>query len=462
MKIFVKDKEFYKRVLQISIPIAMQGLINVGVSMTDTMMLGSFGEITLSAASLANQFCFIFLIINFGLGGGAGVLSGQFWGKKDTVSINKVLSILIKASVSFALIFLFLAQVMPDKIMSIYTTESGVLDQGAMYLKIVSLSFIFQGISTTVNILFRTVGTVKVALFASISSFFVNVFLNWVLIFGNLGAPQLGIEGAAIATLTARIIEFSVVSIYVLKIDKKLKFKFKYIFSIDKELLKSYIKVGGPVLVSDLILALGLNMISVIMGRMGSDMVAANSISAVVLQFTNVFLMGVSNASGVITGNTIGEEKYDLAYERAITFLALAILLGIGSSIVIFGLKYIIIDFYNISDYTKSIAHQLMNSTSFLVVFMSVSTILTKGILRAGGDTKFLMIADVLFLWMVSIPLGYVAAIVLNLPPWLVLITLKIDEVIKGFWCITRLLSKKWIRHIKHEQRTSIEPEVVS
>ncbi|MGL4911534.1 MAG: MATE family efflux transporter [Romboutsia sp.] len=462
MNIFVKDKEFYKRVLQISIPIAMQGLINVGVSMTDTMMLGSFGEITLSAASLANQFCFIFLIINFGLGGGAGVLSGQFWGKKDTTSINKVLSILIKASILFAMIFIFLGQVLTKNIMGVYTKEVDVISQGVMYLKIVSLSFIFQGISTTVNILFRTVGTVKIALFASISSFAVNIFLNWVLIFGNLGAPQLGIKGAAIATLTARIIEFSVVCIYVLKVDKKLKFKLKYLFEIDKELLKSYIKVGGPVLVSDLILALGLNMVSVIMGRMGSDMVAANSISSVVLQFTNVFLMGVSNASGVITGNTIGEEKYDLAYQRSITFLAMAILLGICSSVAIFALKYVIIDFYNISDSTKAIAHELMNSTSFLVVFMSISTILTKGILRAGGDTKFLMIADVLFLWMVSIPLGYVAGIVLNLSPWIVLIALKIDEIIKGLWCVARLISKKWIKNIDCEEDVKKQVEVVS
>ena len=206
MSVFVKEKSFYKDVLKISIPIAMQGLINVGVSMTDTMMLGSFGEITLSAASLANQFCFIFLIINFGLGGGAGVLSGQFWGKKEINSINKVLSILIRASIAFAIIFLSLSQFMPDKIMSIYTSELPVADQGVMYLKIISLSFIFQGISTTVNILFRTVGSVKVALFASLTSFGFNIFLNWVLIFGKLGAPELGIQGAAIATLIARII----------------------------------------------------------------------------------------------------------------------------------------------------------------------------------------------------------------------------------------------------------------
>lgn len=453
MSIFVKEKSFYKDVLKISIPIAMQGLINVGVSMTDTMMLGSFGEITLSAASLANQFCFIFLIINFGLGGGAGVLSGQFWGKKDINSINKVLSILIRASIAFAIIFLSLSQFIPDKIMSIYTSELPVANQGVMYLKIISLSFIFQGISTTVNILFRTVGSVKVALFASLTSFGFNIFLNWVLIFGKLGAPELGIQGAAIATLIARIIEFTVVVTYLFKIDKKLNFKLKYLLTLDKELLKSYIKIGGPVLVSDLILALGLNMVSVIMGRMGSDMVAANSISAVVLQFTNVFLMGVSNASGVITGNTIGKGDYESAYKRAVTFLAMAIILGGCSGVVIFSLKYIVIDFYNISDYTKSIAYQLMNSTSVLVVFMSVATLLTKGVLRAGGDTKFLMIADVLFLWIISIPLGYVAGIVLELPPGIVLIVLKSDEILKGIWCVFRLFSKKWIRDIDYKEK---------
>ncbi|MBO3445037.1 MATE family efflux transporter [Clostridium sp. CCUG 7971] len=456
MNIFVKDKEFYKNVAAISIPIALQGLINVGVSMTDTMMLGSFGEITLSAASLANQFCFIFLIINFGLGGGAGVLSGQFWGKKDTKSINKVLSILIKASVLFALLFLFLAQAFPETIMSIYTKETAVSNQGMMYLKIVSLSFIFQGISTTVNILFRTVGSVKVALFASISSFFVNVFLNWVLIFGNLGAPELGIQGAAIATLTARIIEFSVIMIYLFKIDKKLNFKFKYLLQLDKELLKNYIRVGGPVLVSDLILAIGLNMVSVIMGRIGSDMVAANSISSVVLQFTNVFLMGVSNASGVITGNTIGQGQHKLAQERAVTFLAMSIILGLSSAFFIFILKNVIIDFYNISNNTKQMAIQLMNSTSFLVVFMSISSLLTKGVLRAGGDTKFLMIADILFLWTVSIPLGAIAGLVFKLPAGIVLICLKIDEIIKGLWCVGRLLSKKWIRSVDEEEQCKL------
>lgn len=457
MQLLIKDKNFYKRILSIGVPISLQSLITFSVSMTDTMMLGSLGEITLSAASLANQFCFIFLVINFGLGGGSGVLTGQFWGQKDIKSINKTISILFKISLAFAVVFLLLAQIMPEKIMSVYTQESGVIEQGASYLKIISLSFIMQGIVTTATIILRTVGAVQVGLIASSLSFLVNICLNYIFIFGKLGLPALGIKGAAIATLTARIIEFTVVTVYLLKFDKKLKFKLKFILSTDKNILSKYIKVGLPVLVSDIILVLGLNMLSVIMGRMGSDMVAANSISNIVTQFTMVFLQGVSSSSSVIIGNTVGEGDLKSAQERGVTFLVLSIILGLLGSVIILSLKYVIVNFYNVSDATKEIAYSLMSATSFIIIFSSVSGILTKGVLRAGGDTKFLMIADVLFLWVISIPLGYISGIVLGMPPGIVFIALKLDEIIKSLWCTGRLLSKKWIKRVNDNPKEDIQ-----
>ncbi|MGL5694515.1 MAG: MATE family efflux transporter, partial [Peptostreptococcaceae bacterium] len=457
-QLLVKDKDFYKKIIQIGVPISLQGLITFSVNMTDTMMLGSLGEITLSAASLANQFCMIFLIINFGLGGGSGVLTGQFWGQKDTKSINKTLSILLKFSFVFAIILMLLAQLIPDKIMSVYTTENSVIEQGSMYLKVISLSFIMQGIAVTSTIVLRTIGAVHVGLMASSCSFIVNIILNYILIFGKFGSPALGIQGAAIGTLVARIIEFIIVALYLLKFDKKIKFKLKYLLQTDKDILSKYIKIGLPVLVSDILLVLGMNMLSVIMGRMGSDMVAANSISNIVNQFTMILLQGISSASAVITGNTIGSGKLEKAQERAVTFLVLSLVFGFIAALIILLSKNFIVDFYNVSDNTKEIAYSLLNSTAFIAMFSFTSGILTKGVLRAGGDTKFLMLADILFLWVASIPLGYLAGIVLNLPPGIVFVALKIDEIIKSIWCVKRLLSKKWIKRINQEDDIKKEP----
>lgn len=458
MQLLVKDKNFYKKILQIGIPISLQGLITFSVNMTDTMMLGSLGEITLSAASLANQFCMIFLIINFGLGGGSGVLTGQFWGQKDTKSINKTLSILLRFSFVFAVLLMSLAQFIPEKIMSVYTTENSVITQGSMYLRIISLSFIMQGIAVTSTIVLRTIGAVHVGLMASSCSFVVNIILNYILIFGKFGAPALGIQGAAIGTLVARVIEFIIVMLYLFKFDKKIQFKLKYLLETDKDILNKYIKIGLPVLISDILLVLGMNMLSVIMGRMGSDMVAANSISNVVNQFTMILLQGVGNASAVITGNTIGAGKIDEAQEGAITFLTLSLILGLVAALVILISKNFIVDFYNVSDSTKKIAYSLLDSTAFIAMFSFTSGILTKGVLRAGGDTKFLMLADILFLWVASIPLGYLAGIVFNLPPGIVFVALKIDEIIKSIWCIKRLLSKKWIKRINNENDSKDNP----
>lgn len=446
--VFKREGSFYKKMLAIAIPITLQNLINIGINMADTMMLGSLGETALSASALANQFAFVFLVLHFGLAGGAGVLTGQFWGKEDSESISKTMSIMFKLSAVLSVIFFILGQFFPEQVMKIYSIDPAVIAEGAKYLRILSFAFLMQGISLIAIGIFRTVGVVKLALISTSVSFILNIFLNWMFIFGNLGAPRLGTAGAAVGTLFSRIVEFLIVVVYLLFIDKKIRFKLKSLLHFDMKIFKDYLRHGTPVLISDFILIIGLNMLAVIMGRMGSDMVSANSITSTIQQLATVFMMGVANASGVIIGNTVGAGEYDKAQEYGKTFTAITIVIGICAAIVIFMSKDLVLSIYNVSDSTKLITRELMNTSAILVTFQAVSSTLTKGVLRAGGDTKFLMVADVIFLWLVSIPLGAAAGLWLNLSPGIVLFCLKIDEVIKSLWCTKRLLASRWIRNV--------------
>jgi putative MATE family efflux protein len=301
----------------------------------------------------------------------------------------------------------------------------------------------------TTTIVLRTVGVVRLAFYTSCCAFFINVFFNWVFIFGKLGAPRLEIAGAAIGTLLARLFEFSVTFGYLFFFDKKIEYKLKYLIrKLNPSILKKYLHIGVPVIISDAFLTFGSSALAMIMGRMGSQMVAANAITTVTVQISTVFIMGIANASGVITGNTIGKGEYEKAHAQGVTFLVLSAIIGAVAGLIITLISPVVINFYNITSETKEIARQLMFSVAFIVVFQSIQSVMTKGVLRGGGDTKFLMLADVLFLWIASIPLGYLSGLVWNWPPYAVYFCLRIDFVIKSFWCIHRLNGQKWVRNV--------------
>lgn len=466
MQLFVKDRGFYKKLLAIAVPITLQGLVNFGVNMVDTLVLGSLGETTLSAVALANQFCFLFMILNFGLGGGASVLTGQFWGKGDRESIGKTLSIVYKITAALALLFFVVAQFFPEQVMSLYTPDRAVISDAAKFLRVVSWSFLLQGVSTITMIVLRTVGVVRLPLVTGVITLANNLLMNWIFVFGNLGMPAMGIAGSALATTISRVFEFAVIMSFMFFIDKKIQLKLKTLWSTDRVILVDYLKNGLPVLISDFVLALGMNTMAAIMGWISTDFVAANAIASVVWQFTTVFLMGTAGASSVIIGNTVGEKRYEDAQRYGITFLVLGALVGLLAGTLVFLLKDLAVQIpiFKVGDHVKKIAVDLMSAISVLSVFTSVSMMLTKGVLRAGGDTRFLMLADVLFLWVVSIPLGILGGLVLHLPAFLVFLCLKIDEVIKAIWCARRLLGGRWIRNVTilpgHEETPQAAPEV--
>ena len=448
MKLFVRDVNFYKKAAAISIPISMQSLISIGVNMTDTIMIGSLGENALSATALANQFVNIFHIGCMGIAMGASVLTARYWGMKDLRALKKTITIMLRICVLFASLFMAITIISPLFLMRLYTNDNQVINQGVLYLKWMVPCYLLMGLSLTCTIVLRSVGHVRIPLLSSIGALFVNIFFNYILIFGKLGAPQMGVEGAALGTMIARIFEFLFICVYFFFIESKIAYRIRDLHMNCKSLILKYMSVSLPVFVSDILLAIGSSVLAMIMGRIGKDFVSANSITMVTQQLSTVLIHGICHSGCIITGHTLGKGEKEKAQEQAYTFMILGLIIGAVASVIILVIKDPVINIYNITDRTKELAKELMNAIAFIVIFQSTNSIMTKGVLRGGGDTKFLMVADVLLLWIISIPLGFMAGLVWKLPAFWIYIFLKIDQVFKTIWCIFRLASKKWIKSI--------------
>lgn len=448
MQIFVKDKSFYRKVVMIALPITLQSLITIGVNMMDNIMLGKLGEVAMSAASQANQIFSLFQIFCMGMGMGASVLTARYYGMKDIPSLKKTITIMYRLLLSLGAVFTIAAIVAPGFLMSLYTNEPDVIVEGIRYYRWSIPCFLLLGLSLTTTIVLRSIGKVKIPLYTSMGAFFINVGANYTFIFGHFGAPAMGVAGAALGTLISRIFEFAIICGYFWFVDKTVAYRVKDFFCKCGDILRDYIRISIPVLVSDGLLGLGNTAVAMVYGRLGSSFVSANSIAAVTMQLSTVVIQGMSNASSIITGHTLGEGKVKEAQDQGYTFLAMGAIFGLFAAVLILFIADPIISFYNITQETREIAFQLMDAVAVIVFFQAMNSILTKGVLRGGGDTKFLMVADILFLWVVSIPLGCLAGFVWKLPAFWIYICIRIDQIIKAVWCIGRLKSGKWIKKI--------------
>ncbi len=454
---YLGDAALYKQMFKIAVPVSLQSLVTVGINLMDTIMLSEMGDAQLSASSLATQFINLFMICCMGIGMGASVLTSRYWGMKEIHSLKKAVTIMLRFVFIFSGVFTLATILAPALIMKIYTPDPEIIAHGVTYLFWMVPTYICMGMTTTCTIVLRTVGQVRIPLVCSICAFFVNVFSNWVFIFGHFGAPRMEIGGAALGTLIARIFELCFICGYFFFIDKRITYRLRDLTMKVRDLLSEYIRISIPVLISDALLALGNNAVAMIMGRIGSAFVAANSVTMVVQQLSSVLTTGISNASGIITGHTMGEGDYDKAQRQGYTFLIMGGIIGIFAALVILVLRGPIIGYYNVSAEAKDIAWDLMNAILFIVIFQSMNSILTKGVLRAGGDTKFLMAGDILFLWVASVPLGALAGLVFHWPAFWVYTFLKIDQIIKCIWCYFRLKSGKWLKKIKAADDTATQ-----
>lgn len=450
MKVFVKDKQFYKMLVAFALPIALQQLITVGVNMADNIMLGQLGEAPMSGATLANNFITIFQIMCMGLGMGASVLVSRFFGMDDRISMKKSVNIMFRMLFIVATCFSIVTALFPAGIMNLFTTEEEVIRQGTGYLLISIPCYYLNGYAVTSSIMLRSVGKANIPLISSCCSFFINIFFNWVFIFGKLGAPAMGVNGAALGTLIARVVEFTIIMGFLFFKDTSIGLRIKDLTLSVKDLIGEYIRISIPVLVSDTLLGLGNSAVAVVMGHIGASFVAANSITTVVMSLATVVIQGISQASCTITGITLGKGEVEKARAQGYTFAALGFIIGGFGCVLILAISNLIVGAYKIEPETAVLAKDLMHAVALVIWFQAANSILTKGTLRGGGDTKFLMVADILFLWICSIPLGALAGLVFKWPGFWVYIMLRIDQFIKCIVCVIRLRSGKWIKKIKN------------
>lgn len=444
----VREGSFYKTLLTIALPVTMQNLIVFCTQMVDILMLGKLGDTAISASSLANQPFFIFNLLTLGISGGAAVLCAQYWGKKEIKPIRTIVVSAVRFTAIVGFILSIVVLLMPEKIMTIFTKEADVISAGADYLRIIAYAYFFFGFSNTFYSTIRSVEIVKIAVVSNIIALVTNVSLNYVLIFGHFGLPALGIKGAAIATLIARITEFVIALTYMMLIDKKLKIKLKDFLFFDKLLNKDLIKICSPVAANEVMWAMGMSMQAALLGKLGKEAVSANSIISVVQQLSTVAVFGVASAAAVTIGKAIGEGDMQKARDRGHTFQIISFIFGIVVFCVIFFSRNIAIDFYNVSDKTKELAHQMILVAALIGFFVSISGISIVGILRGGGDTKFSLIAEMITLWMIAIPSAYFVAYVLKWPVPLVFLIMKIDEPAKSILCFIRMKGTRWLKDV--------------
>lgn len=449
MKIFVRDKRFYMTLLVIAIPIALQNLVTVMVSMMDTLMIGQLGETQLSAASIANQLWFMLMVCGFGIAGGANVLIAQYWGKGDLEVIRRVEAITFKVTLTLSLVFVLISQLLPTQFMGLFTTDAAVISQGAAYLRIVGWSYPLYAIANAAIMMLRSVGTVNISVVVYLVSLVVNTSINYVLIFGSFGAPRMEIRGAAVGTAVARCFEFAITMGYILFREKKVRFSLRNLLVNNRDLYRKYIAQSVPIIGNEAMWGIGASMVAVVIGRMGTNFVAANSIYTVLNQFVSVMIFGVGNAALTIVGNTIGTGNYELAKQRSLTLYVLGAGVGLFAAALTLGLGPVLLGFYKmLTPETIAIMKGITAVGAVIVFFQALAVVGMVGVLRAGGDARFVFICEAAFLWGVAVPLGFFTGLILGWPAPVVFLFLKCDEILKTIVSTVRLLRFRWLRDI--------------
>lgn len=440
-------KKTYRQIMGLTMPIVIQNLLSAMVSSADVIMLNSVGQSAISAVSLATQFSSILFMIYYGLGTGVIMLSAQYWGKKDLHAIELIQGIALRFSLLCSLVFTGAVFLFPEIMMKIFTNDQELISLGSSYLRVVAASYLFWSISEIYLASLRSVERVKISTALNVLALALNVGLNAVFIFGLFGAPRLGVTGVALATSISRGIQLAACVLVSIR-SKDVKLRFSYLFVKNRVLLRDFIRLALPALGNDLVWSVAFSMYSSILGHMGSDMVAANSIVVVVRNFATVMCFGLASASTIWLGKKIGQNRLEEAKHDAKRFLFLTVLSGALGGLLILAVSPFVIRNAALTGQALHYLKYMLYINTYYVMGAAVNTTLIAGVFRAGGDSRFGFICDTIDMWVYAVPLGFFSAFVLKLPPMWVYFLLCTDEFVKWPWVIRHYRSRKWLKNI--------------
>lgn len=450
------NKSFYKSLLIITLPIVLQSLIASSLNMLDTMMIGKVGETELAAVGIANQYYFLFTLFTLGIAGGCGVLIAQLWGKNDRDNIKRILSKSLIASLLISLIFTIAGLMMPEKIMALFSKDPSVVTIGSEYMKIVVISYVFTGISFVFASALRSIENTKLPMYASLLGLVINGVLNYALIFGHFGMPELGTQGAAIATLIARICECSMILFAVYFKDKILNIKASDFKGLSENLAKTLSAVTIPIVLNEACWGLGNVTYIAIYARIGTRAAASMQICSTIMNLFMIFAFGLAYAAVVVIGNEIGADREDVAIESSKKIAKLSILISLVIGVLLFISAKPIVSFFNVSDEVKLYSSYILYVYSLIMVVKVFNMVMIVGILRGGGDATYGSILQGATLWFIGIPLAFTAAFVLHLPVYFVVAFTAVEELVKFIFMIKRFKSFKWIRNMVNDTPAEI------
>lgn len=442
------DREFYRTMLAIALPVTIQQLISSLLNMLDVLMVGQLGDASIAALGLSNQVFFLLTLLLFGLTSGAAVFTTQYWGQRDVANIRRVLGISLSIGLVAAGIFTIAAFFFPTKVLGLYTNDKEVIAIGARYLQIVSLTYIMLAVSGAFQSTLRSVQLVRLPMIVSLVALTFKTGLGYILIFGKFGLPKMGVEGAAYSTLAARLIEVTLVLMLSYGLRTPAAARLRELFNFNLPFLGRVLRTTMPAVYNEIIWSFGVTSYNAIYAHIGTDAIAAVNVNGTVENLAFVTYIGIGTACAIMVGNSIGAGDQERAFRLGRIFLALGVVVSLFTALIVLIFTPHLIGLYQISPTTAAYSRQLLIIYAFTIWLRSTNFMLFIGILRAGGDTRYALFVEACTMWLVGVPLAALGGLVFHLPVPFVYGLILVEELVKFIIVFPRYQSRRWIHDL--------------